>query len=127
MAVRRHSDLLAWQRAMDLVTESYGLATTLRAKRAFWLHDQLLKAATSVPANIAEGHGCYSPGRYRNHLAIASGSLREVETHLESAVRLQLLPPESTRTALEVADHVGRLLWGLRKAMRTWKPNAPEA
>ncbi|MBW8771939.1 MAG: four helix bundle protein [Gemmatimonadetes bacterium] len=57
---------------------------------------------------------------------MAAGSLREVETHLEAAVRLQILTPDEIKPALEVSDHVGRLLWGLRNAMRNWKPDHPE-
>lgn len=125
-SVRNHRDLVAWQRAMDLIAECHPLATRLQQSKAFWLHDQLLRAASSVPANIAEGHGRYSTGSYRNHLSIAAGSLREVETHLETAVRLQLLALEEIRSALDTADHVGRLLWGLRNAMRNWKGPIPD-
>ena len=127
MTVKRRNDLVAWQRGMDLITECHRVASEIHSKRAFWLEDQLLKAASSVPANIAEGHGRYSVGSYRNHLSIAAGSLREVETHLETAVRLQILTPEEIKPAIEVSDHVGRLLWGLRNAMRNWKPDTPEA
>jgi four helix bundle protein len=121
MGVKHHRDLVVWQRGMDLVAECHPPALRLQAQKAFWLQDQLLRAASSIPANIAEGHGRYSTGSYRNHLSIATGSLREVETHLETAVRLKLLAPEEIRGALETADHVGRLLWGLRNAIRDWK------
>lgn len=112
---------------MDLISECHRLAAKIHTRRAFWLEDQLLKAASSVPANIAEGHGRYSVGSYRNHLSIAAGSLREVETHLEAAVRLQILTADEIQPAIEVSDHVGRLLWGLRKAMKAWTPDTPDA
>jgi four helix bundle protein len=127
MKVQRHTDLVAWQRAMDLITECHRVASKIHSNRAFWLEDQLLKAASSVPANIAEGHGRYSAGAYRNHLSIAAGSLREVETHLEAAVRLEILTSDEIKPALAVSDHVGRLLWGLRNAMRNWRPETPDA
>jgi four helix bundle protein len=54
----------------------------------FVLVAQMQRAAASVPANIAEGHGRKSTPAYANHLSIASGSLYELETHVQLAERL---------------------------------------
>jgi four helix bundle protein len=61
---------------------------------------QLLRSATSIAANIAEGHGRYSFGAYRNHLSIAKGSAAESQGWLDLLVRLGHMPEESG-TALE--------------------------
>ena len=128
MTMQKHTDLVAWQRTMDLVAECHRVSRAIHAKRASWLEDQLCRAAASVPANIAEGHGRYSVGSYRNHLSIAAGSLREVETHLQTAVRLELVTIDDIKAGLETADHVGKLLWGLRRAIANWRASeTPEA
>lgn len=82
---------------------------------------QLRRAATSVPANIAEGAQRNGTGEYLQFLGIASGSLAETETFLLLAERLNLLPPERSKAALEQADAVGRMLSGLKRSLQTRK------
>lgn len=48
---------------------------------------QLLRSATSIGANIAEGHSRFTFGAYRNHLSIAKGSAGESEHWLDLLVR----------------------------------------
>jgi len=54
---------------------------------------------------------------YARHLAIANGSLAELETRLEIADRLGYLSPESRRV-IDQASEVGRMLWGLRRSLQ---------
>jgi four helix bundle protein len=114
-----YRDLLVWQRAMDLVAPSYALGKRLPANERFGLTSQIQRAAVSVPANIAEGHGRRHLGDYLHHLSIASGSLKELETHLLIAVRLGYLSEADLRPALQVSDEVGRMLTGLAQKLRT--------
>jgi four helix bundle protein len=75
------------------------------------------RAATSVPSNIAEGHGRKSTGAYLNHLSIASGSLRELQTQLELSRRLELIVPADAERLLGQCDKVGALLGALIRAL----------
>ena len=75
-------DLPVWQVAMDLVTESYRLSRQLPDDERFGLTSQLRRAAVSVPANIAEGHGLSTTNGYINYPWIANGSLTELENAL---------------------------------------------
>src|SRR5262249_10829798 len=50
-------DLLAWQKAMDLVDEIYRTVATFPRHERFGLSAQLLRAAIRVPSDIAEGSG----------------------------------------------------------------------
>lgn len=54
----------------------------------FGLASQIRRAASSIAANIAEGAGRGSSLDFARHVAIASGSLAELESHLELAERL---------------------------------------
>ncbi|MBQ7189614.1 MAG: four helix bundle protein [Kiritimatiellae bacterium] len=73
---------------MELAQKIYHLTATFPSCEQYALADQLRRAAVSVPSNIAEGAQRQSARDFRHFLAIASGSLSEIDTQLELAVRL---------------------------------------
>lgn len=126
MTLKSYRELLVWQKAMDLVVESYKLAGLLPKTELYGLKSQIERAAVSVPANIAEGHGREHLGDYLRHLSVATGSLMELETHLLIAERLAFLSAAQTARALEMSAEVSRMLSGLNRSLRqrsTLTPN----
>lgn len=117
--VRSYRDLQVWQRAMDLVVRSYKLTSVLPRNETYGLASQIQRAATSIPANIAEGHGREHLGDYLHHLSIANGSLMELETHILVASRLSYLSQEEADQLLTLTGTVGRMLAGLIRALKT--------
>ena len=111
-----HKDLLVWQKSMDLVTQIYRLTQGFPKQEIYGLASQIQRAAVSIPSNIAEGHALKQTQAYARHLAIASGSLAEVETQLEIASRLGYNPDEC-RELLVRADEIGKMLMGLRRTI----------
>lgn len=85
---RSYKDLVAWQKAMDLVTATYRSTTTFPKEEQFGLTSQLRRAAVSIPSNIAEGQGRLSEKEFRHFLGLARGSLMEVETQFQIAQNL---------------------------------------
>lgn len=73
---------------MQLVRLVYGLIKLLPSEERFALADQLRRAVTSIPSNIAEGNGRASNKDYAHFLSIARGSLYETMTQLEIAEQL---------------------------------------
>ena len=112
-----HQDLIVWQKAMDLVTVIYRLTRGFPKEEMYGLTSQIRRAAVSIPSNIADGHALKQTLAYLRHLAIASGSLAEVQTQMEIADRLGYLKPEN-RKMLGPADEVGRMLAGLRRSLK---------
>ena len=82
VAVRNYCDLVAWQKAMDLVEIVYKATSQFPKEEVYGLTNQSRRAAVSVPSNIAEGQGRRSDNDFRRFLAIGHGSLREVETQV---------------------------------------------
>jgi four helix bundle protein len=113
----KYSDLLVWQKAMDLVTMVYKLTKTFPTDEKFGLVSQIQRAAVSVAVNIAEGHGRKATGAYLNHLSIANGSLMEVETLIQIARRLEYLDSRWEKQALLQTHEIGRMLSGLSRSL----------
>ena len=103
---------------MELAETVWRLSTRFPAQERFGMTSQLRRAATSVPANIAEGAQRNKTGEFLQFLGVASGSLAETETFLLLAERLGLAPPDRTSAALEQADTVGRMLSGLKRSLQ---------
>jgi len=113
----KYSELFVWQKSMDLVAKIYKITATLPAEERFGLLSQIRRAAVSIPSNIAEGHGRKSTGAYINHLSIAHGSLMELETQIQIALRLNFVGAEETSTLLEQTNEIGKMLNGLKKSL----------
>src|SRR5437667_7154324 len=72
--LRGYQALRVWQLSMDLVVESYRVSASFPKHEIYGLTSQLRRAAVSIPANIAEGHGRRHMGECLHHLSIANGS-----------------------------------------------------
>ena len=116
-AIQNHRDLEAWQIAMDLTTETYRLTEAFPAKEMYGLQSQMRRAAVSVPSNIAEGQ-VRGGGAAVNHLSIAGGSLAELDTQLEVALRLKYLAEDAVVEFRRLCESSRRLVFGLRRSKR---------
>jgi four helix bundle protein len=117
MTVVNYRDLLAWQKAMDLVETIYDVTRTFPHEELYALSSQLRRAAISIPSNIAEGQGRRSTKELLHHRSIAHGSLREVETQILIAQRLDYLSEMKVASLIELTSQVGRLINGLANAL----------
>jgi four helix bundle protein len=113
-----YKDLEAWQRAMALVTEIYRETAQFPREEMFGLTSQMRRAAISIPSNIAEGKGRFSDRELGQFLAIARGSVFEVETQTAIALNLGFLTDAQAAHLASKCGELGRLLNGLFKAVR---------
>ena len=103
---------------MDLVESVYLRTGCFPVNETYGLCQQLRRAAVSIPSNIAEGQGRHSDREFANFLSIAHGSLREVETQILIARRLEYVDESSTQSLMDLCSEVGRLITGLANAIR---------
>jgi len=113
MSLKFYKDLVAWQKAMDLITEIYRVTRKFPKDELFGLTSQLRRAAVSIPSNIAEGQGHLSKGDFRRFLGHARGSLSELETQILIAQNLNYLNKDEANQFLDLIAEVGRILNGL--------------
>jgi len=113
-----YRDLIAWQKAMALVTEIYRETEGFPSREIYGLTNQVRRAAVGVPSDIAEGKGRLSKKEFVQMLSRARGSVLEVQTQIEIGRNLGYLTEEKFTELLAKADEVGRLINGLIKSIR---------
>ncbi|HEY9431548.1 MAG TPA: four helix bundle protein [Blastocatellia bacterium] len=116
--IQSHRDLIAWQKAMDLVVETYKVSRDFPKEELYGLTSQMRRAAMSVPANIAEGQGRRLSGEFIHFLGNARGSLLELDTHLEIALRLGYIEQKMYQPVQDQIQEVGRILNGLIRSIK---------
>ena len=121
MPVRSYRELIAWQKAIDLVPAIYECTRSFPDCERFGLTSQLRRAAVSVPSNIAEGQGRASTGEFNQFLGHARGSLLEIETQVFIARNLGFTATGDGELLLAKCAEVGRILNGLMSSLRRKK------
>jgi four helix bundle protein len=128
---RGFKKLLAWQKADQLASAVFHITNVLPTQHR-WLGLQMVRAAISVPANIAEGYGRGSLGDYLRYLDIAKGSLSEVEYYLHFLLKEGLISEEEGKRLSEIRAETGLILHKLwlslkAKAPASWDHNGSGA
>ncbi|HEY7466017.1 MAG TPA: four helix bundle protein [Dehalococcoidia bacterium] len=112
--------LVVWQKAQAFALEvSRQTGKLPRTGNGAVMVNQLVRAAGSVPANIAEGYGRYSQGAYRNHLSIARGSLFESESWIDLMLKDGHLSNEVATELLGRCHELARLLTQRMRALES--------
>lgn len=110
-------ELDVWQKAMSLTDAVYDLVKKLPSEERYALGDQLRRAVVSIPSNIAEGFGRDSHKDFAHFLSQARGSLYEVDTQLEIAMRRGWIANEALPR--ELMNDISRMLFALSRKLRT--------
>jgi four helix bundle protein len=110
-------DLKIWQKSIALVEGCYRVSAKFPVEERFGLTSQIRRASTSVPANIAEGFGRWNSREFLRFLAIASGSLRELETHLVIACRLGYLGEHAIEPLFQSIDELAKMMYRMRTSI----------
>ena len=106
-----HTTLIAHDKALEAAGESVALALQVPAPLKS-IAEQVIGAANSVAANLAEGQGRI--GRDRLHFwRIASASAREVDSHLQLLARAGVVDSRRAVKALPTFDEVRAMTWRL--------------
>ena len=112
MKTKCFKDLIVWQKSYALALVVYRVTGSFPKSETYGLSQQMRKAATSIPSNIAEGYGRQHRAEYDQFLSIAYGSLLELETQFLLANDLKYVPesPEIEELLREVGSMLYRML-----------------
>ncbi len=113
-----YRQLEVWEKSHRLAMDVLDVAERPALDRRYFLRDQLCRAATSVPANIAEGRGRRTREDYAAFVARARGSLFELDYWLLVAQERGLLSGEEhlalARRVAELSRQLAALIARLR-------------
>ena len=109
-AINSYRDLRVWQEAMTLAETCYHLTRDFPKEELFGMSTQIRRSASSIAANIAEGHGREQTRSFIHFLRIAQGSLKELETHLLLAERVEVVHAARVSPLLLKCDVLGKML-----------------
>jgi four helix bundle protein len=115
--VKTYRELIAWQKSVDLAVHIYRITEEFPRSEQYGLTNQVRRAAVSVSSNIAEGQGRGTTNDFRRFLAIAYGSLQEVETQIIIAQQLGYLGDSAATEALDLCAETGRIINGLTRSL----------
>jgi four helix bundle protein len=118
MSISRFRELKAWQLGMDLVERVYLLTNSFPKSEIYGLTSQIRRSAVSIPSNLAEGHGRTSTKEFLQFIAIAYGSICELETQILLSHRLKYIDTIDLETISTLLTETSKTIRGLQKAMR---------
>ena len=102
---------IAHEKALEAAGSAIALAMRVPAPLKS-IADQMIRSASSVPANLAEGHG--RSGRDRQHFwRIAYASAKEVDSHMRLLAQAGAINRAKTEKALSIFDEVRAMTWRL--------------
>ena len=105
--------MIAFDVALQLIGQMRSVVASVRRQDAD-LARQMVRSASSIAANVAEGSR--RVGKDRTHfLRIAAGSAEETRTHLQVAIAWGYLQPSQVEGAAKLLDRQLSLLWGLTR------------
>ena len=106
-----NTNLIAHEKALEAAGDAITLVLRVPAPLKS-IADQVIRSASSVPANLAEGHA--RSGRDRVHFwRIAYASAKEVDSHLRLLARARVINTGMAERTLENFDQVRAMTWRL--------------
>jgi four helix bundle protein len=116
--VRDFRSIGAWQKAHSLVLEIYKKTQAFPNAELYGLTSQIRRAASSIPANIAEGCGKESEAELARYMQNSMGSASELEYHLLLAKDLGYLEENQYQELNRATIEVKKMLSSFIKTLR---------
>lgn len=106
-------DLEVWKKSCRLTVMLYEL---LKDCKDYGLKDQMLRAAVSIPSNLAEGSERNSIPEFKRFINIAKGSAAELRTQVYIAREVKILSEENTSALIQELKSISKMLQALHNS-----------
>lgn len=106
-----HEKLNVYQRSLDFVDSVTRILESIPKRIA--AHDQLDRASTSIPLNIAEGNGKFTARDRCRFFDIARGSALECAACLDVLVRKRAIDARTANDGKGILEEIVSMLVGL--------------
>jgi four helix bundle protein len=116
--MQNYKDLKVWEKAHEFTLRVYEVTKTFPKEEIYSLTNQLRRASSSIPANIAEGCGKNSQPDFANFLNIALGSANEAEYHLILSKDLKYLKEDNYEELCKTINDIKAMLIALIAKVR---------
>ena len=113
-----YEELDVYRKAHNSVLEIHGITEVFADEEKYRLIDQLIRAACSIPSNIAEGNSRNTIKDYINFLYIARGSANEINCFLLLSRDLEYINEEIYFELKNKIEIIIKLLNGLINSLR---------
>lgn len=116
--------LKVWRKSFALALTTHQLAQNVRGATYLSLRSQLIRAAMSIPANIAEGREQKTERGFANFLRHALASATELENHYLIASGIGVIPQRACDSAISQTVEVKKMLHGLINTLERGPPGS---
>jgi four helix bundle protein len=116
--IETYMDLNVWIFSHEFVLEIYKITKKYPDDEKFGLTNQLRRAASSVPANIAEGNGKQTTRLYIQSLYISKAELNEARYFLLLSKDLEYIDENKYDDLIKSLEQISKMLVGLIRSLK---------
>lgn len=118
LLMQDYRSLKVWENAHQFTLAVYAVSKEFPKEELFSLTNQLRRASSSIPANIAEGSGRMTQADFASYLNIALGSANESEYFILLAKDLGYIPIEKFHVLIKLINEIKAMLINLISKVR---------
>jgi len=111
--MHNYKELIVWKRSIKLTDEIYKITRILPLDEKFGLVSQMRGSAISISSNISEGAGRKTDKDFSHFLAVAHGSICELESQLYVSLELELIKNDDFNRITEELTEIQKMLYAL--------------
>lgn len=118
MAKHNFKELIVWQKARQLVIDTYKITAKFPVAEKYSLISQINRSAVSISSNIAEGAGRNTNKDFSRFIDIAKGSAYELESQIINSVDLEFISKSDAKKIYDDIIEIQKLLFGFQKVLK---------